>query len=364
MNYSESLTADEQLRYAQQIKLDQIGIVGQEKLKAARVLCVGAGGLGAPLLWYLAAAGVGTLGIIDDDNVALDNLQRQILFQTAHIGQAKTQAAQQQLTALNPQITIETHTLRLTRDNAVQLFNQYDIIADCSDNFTTRYLVNDICYTLNKPYAFASVVQTSGQCTLFLGKQGPCLRCLFPNPADPTAIADCKSAGVLGVLPGLLGIIQATEIIKWILQQGISLARRLLCVDSFTLQFQQYQFNRAANCALCSLQQPLEQLAQPSSCEQPNLAAYAINAAELRDKLKNEKLLLVDVRTLAEHEQANLGGRLIPLAELPARLTEFDQQQTIVLYCRSGKRSQQALQYFLNARFSKVYYLIGGIESW
>jgi len=255
-----TLTPAEMNRYSQQLNLDQIGLDGQLKLKNARVLCIGAGGLGSALLFYLGAAGVGHIGIMDDDVIELSNLHRQILYQTSQLGQKKVFMAHQQLSALNPDIDIALHTDKLNLNNAHELINQYDIIADCSDNFATHYLINDVCFHLNKPYAFASIAQFEGQCSLFLGKQGPCYRCLFPFKSS---IPDCSAAGVLGVLPGLFGVIQATEIIKWILKTGEPLAGRWLVGDLLKMQFRQFYFIQNPECTLCILQQSVELLSQP-----------------------------------------------------------------------------------------------------
>ncbi len=244
-----SLTPDEINRYSQQLKLEHIGLEGQLKLKNSRVLCIGAGGLGSSLLFYLTAAGIGKIGIVDHDVVELSNLHRQILYQDSQLGQKKSAVAKQQLSALNPHIDIHAYSEKFNLQNANELINQYDIIADCSDNFATRYLINDICYYLNKPYAFASVSQFEGQCSLFLGKHSPCFRCLFPSTSTMTP--NCSEGGILGVLPGLLGIIQATEIMKYTLNLGNTLAGHLLTIDALNMQFRKFQFTQNTECSLC-----------------------------------------------------------------------------------------------------------------
>lgn len=233
---------EELIRYSQQLKLPEMGIEGQNKLKNTKVLCVGAGGLGSPVLLYLAAAGIGKLGIIDPDAVELSNLQRQILFQHQHVGSLKSHTAQQQLAALNPTLSFETYTEKLNEDNANNIIQHYDIVADCSDNFATRYLINDVCFNLNKPFVSASIAQFTGQCLFFLNKNTPCYRCLYPEPPQATSFVDCREGGVLGVLPGLLGTIQATEIIKWALQVGELLIGKLCVVDVLKVQFRQFNF--------------------------------------------------------------------------------------------------------------------------
>jgi sulfur-carrier protein adenylyltransferase/sulfurtransferase len=249
--FSIAFSTEELIRYSQQIKLEQIGLAGQEKLKSARVLCIGLGGLGSPLLLYLAAAGVGKLGIIDDDVVELSNLHRQILYRQAQIASPKAAAAKEQLQALNPSIGVHSYPIRLTQKNAVELIEQYDIVADGSDNFCTRYLAHDICFALDRPYVYGSTAQFQGQCAVFHGKQGPCFRCLFPTPANIEEAPDCHTGGVLGVLPGLLGVIQASEIIKWVLQTGESLKERLLRVDLLKMKFQEIQLVKNPECSLC-----------------------------------------------------------------------------------------------------------------
>lgn len=255
-----TLTGEERLRYAQQLNLSEIGTAGQQKLKSARVLCVGAGGLGSPLLLYLAAAGVGTIGIIDADHIELSNLHRQVLYQTADIGMSKAVLAQQQLLALNPQLSIHAYAESLSVSNAHTLIQAYDIVADCTDNFSTRYVINDICYSLNMPWVFASVAQFSGQCSVFLGASSACFRCLFPTIPAHNPFSNCNADGVIGVIPGLLGMIQATEILKWILKIGKLLVNRLLVIDSLNMDFQHYDLVKNPSCRLCMLRESIENL--------------------------------------------------------------------------------------------------------
>jgi len=239
----------EVLRYSQQFKLDGVGILGQEKLKTARVLCVGLGGLGSPLLMYLAASGIGTLGIIDGDQVELSNLHRQVLYRTSDISRNKSHAAKESLLAINPAISVEAYDGHFTDENSSDLIGQYDIVADCTDNFLTRYLIHDACYALKKPYFYAAVSKFQGQCSVFDGNDGPCLRCLYPIP---NLFGNCQDSGVLGVLPGLLGIIQATEIMKWIFNIGNTLKDKLLVVDLLKMSFKEIHLTKNPDCPFCS----------------------------------------------------------------------------------------------------------------
>jgi len=355
-----SLTPDEIYRYSKHLKLDNIGIAGQLKLKDARVLCIGAGGLGSSVLLHLAAAGIGSIGIVDDDVVELSNLQRQILYQHSHLGMKKSIIAKQQLSALNPYIHINEYNEKFNLTNARELISQYDIIADCTDNFTTRYLINDVCYHLNKPYVFASIYQFEGQCSLFLGKESPCFRCLYPMIPTAEIAPDCSDAGVLSVLPGLFGVIQATEIIKWILKLDNSLAGHLLSIDLLKMQFRTFFLSQNPECLLCVLQQPLESLRQVKTCHHKLL----ISVNELEQKLKsNDNMILLDVRSIEEHEAYHLGGLLIPLPELPHRLTELNPDKLIIVYCQSGKRSMQVVKLLKQANFNCLS-LEGGVLEW
>lgn len=356
------LTSDEMARYLQQLKLTEVGLEGQQKLKNARVLCVGAGGLGSSLLLYLAGAGVGTVGIIDDDCVESSNLQRQVIYQSGHVGNKKVLMAKQQIIALNPNINVHTYPQRLDLSHAKQIIEQYDIVADCSDNFSTRYLVNDVCFHLNIPYVFASISQFVGQCSLFLGHEGPCYRCLFPNHPDPNLVPTCAQGGVLGVLPGLFGIIQATEILKWILKVGQSLSGRLLIVDIMTMQFRDFNLQQNPECVLCVKNAPVEELNRPEICltvSQPLLPK------ELKKLLEeNNDIVLLDVRSLEEHASDNIGGILIPLFELANRYNELPKDKMIVIYCQSGQRSLHATKILVDKNFNSVKHLTGGLMLW
>lgn len=363
------LNQEELIRYSRQMVLESIGLEGQRKLKNARVLCVGAGGLASPLLLYLAAAGVGTLGIMDQDELELSNLHRQILFQSDQLKKNKAELAQQQLQRLNPHIHTIAIPQHLTPDNAVKIISSYDIIADCSDNFATRYLLNDTCFALNKPYCFASINQFEGLCSLFTGKKGPCYRCLFPHPPQPHEIPNCNDNGVLGVVPGLLGTLQATEILKFILNLGTALNARVLKVNLLDLHFKEFTLNQNKNCALCVQPHSPTELTPPKTfCQSNNLSQENIISAQELSHLLHQKcdFLLIDVRTVEEHVQDNIGGVLIPLAEFPQRIHELDQQQDIIIYCKSGFRSLSAVKFLLQAGFhpSRVKSLSGGITAW
>jgi adenylyltransferase/sulfurtransferase len=362
----DDLTLEEVKRYTQQIKLQNIGVSGQLKLKHAKVLCVGAGGLGSPLLSYLSAAGIGTLGIVDDDRIELENLHRQLLYRGHHVGMLKATTAQAQLTELNPDVQVISYPLRLTVDNASEIIAAYDIIADCTDNFSSRYLLNDMCFRLNKPLVSASISQYQGQCTMFNGKQGPCLRCLFPECRDEEVL-NCEEGGVLGVLPGLLGMIQASEIIKWVLQDGEPLAGKVLAVDIRTLDFRLFRLPQNPDCDLCVHYRNIDLLQKHNTCMRvkPRMNEYIITPQELTEKLKNnEDIQLIDVRTQEKHQAFNIGGRLIPSDELADRLHELDPDKLIVTYCTSGGRSMRALQLLVNSGFKLVKSLDGGMTAW
>lgn len=349
-------------RYLQQIKLAELGIKGQEKLQKASVLCVGAGGIGVTLLSYLAGAGVGHIGIIDDDLIDESNLHRQVLYHEKHIHQSKAIIAKTYLDALNSKIKVDAYAFRLTAENAEHLLGEYDLIADCSDNFYTRYLIHDFCFRLQKPYIYASAYQFQGHCALFYGKESPCLHCLFPT--IPKAAINCQDGGVLGTLPGLLGILQATEIIKWITGIGVSLLNRLLTIDFLTMELKTIHLAKNSECSFCVHGQGLDDEAYGLCASVNELGSFAVASQSLAEFLRNNgNTLLLDVRTKEEHEQNNIGGILIPLDELKARLNELDPLQTILIYCYSGQRSQRAFALLREAGFSFVYHLEKGISK-
>lgn len=349
------LSLEEKEYYLQQLKLPEVGEPGQNQLKQASVLCVGAGGLGSPLLYYLAAAGVGQIDILDEDIVENSNLQRQILYKYEDIGRKKCQVAKQQLEALNPYITVNAIEERLQASNAKELIKKYDIIADCSDNFSTRYLVNDTCFALNKPFVFASILRFQGECAFFSGRQSPCFRCLFPYASE--RIADCREGGVLGVLPGLLGVMQASQILQFLLQPSY-IPQHLLTVDILTMQFKKFELASDPHCELCS-----GKLKNNFNNDEIN-SIISITYAELQEKSKNkENFILLDVRSQNEHQAVNIGGIHIPLSELEVRSVELDPNQLVIIYCQSGMRSIEAAKLLAKNNFKSVGHLKEGISG-
>lgn len=361
------MNQDESLRYSRHFTLPKVGVDGQKKLRDANVLCVGAGGLGSPLLMYLAAAGVGTIGIVDDDRVELSNLQRQVLYSMEDLGKKKVAAAKARILALNPNIHVITHDIRLTQKNAQELIRQYDMVADGTDNFATRYVINDACFHLKKPNVFASIFQFVGQCSVFTLDGGPCYRCLYEFPPAEGLISNCAEAGVLGVLPGLLGTLQANEVIKLILKVGKPLRGRLLTIDALTMQIRELSLQTNPSCRLCFYHQSLETLAEHevASCPMRTADDLSITVQDLHKLQKqNADFTLLDVREPLEYEQSNLNGLLIPLGELSTRLNELDKSKLIVVHCKAGPRSQRAVLLLQEAGFDKVKYLEGGILAW
>jgi sulfur-carrier protein adenylyltransferase/sulfurtransferase len=363
------LSRDELARYARQINLAQVGEEGQRRLKKARVLCIGAGGLGSPAALYLAAAGIGTIGIVDQDTVDPSNLHRQLLHGTADVGREKTDSARSRLLAINPTIEIETYTTRLSAGNAIDLIHNYDIVLDGSDNLPTRYLSSDVCVWERKPNIYGSVHQFEGQASLFaphLG--GPCYRCLFPEPPPPEAIPSCAEAGVLGVVPGLLGIIQALEAIKLIIGAGDNLIGRLLHIDALTMRFREFNIRPDPNCPVCG-QAPT--ITEPIDYEQFCSRASAsrvrgISATQLQEMIsRGEKVALVDVREPFEFEIARIASsQLIPLGAIPDRLTEITQSEKTVVMCKSGARSARAIEFLRSKGFDNLLNLEGGLDAW
>lgn len=359
---STHFSPDELLRYSRHFSLSTIGIAGQEKLRAARVLCIGAGGLGCPALLYLTAAGVGHIGIVDDDCIELSNLHRQILYNSAEIGEKKIHAAKRRLAALNPNIYFVLHDMRLDKANALDIIGQYDIVIDGTDNFATRYLVNELCVQLHKPNIHASILEFSGQCSVFSAGDGPCYRCLYDTPPAANFAPKCSEIGVLGVLPGLLGTLQATEALKLILGIGDPLIGRLLTINALTMQFDDFQISRNLYCPTCGSQPITEE--SISIGENPTIL-NAMTANELAEwKKQGRDFILLDVREPAEYNACNLQGLLIPLQELPQRLQELSTELPIVVHCKAGPRSQHAAFLLQQAGFKTVYYLEGGIIAW
>ncbi len=353
-------TDNEQIRYSRHFNVKKIGQAGQTKLKQASVLCVGAGGIGSPALLYLAAAGIGRIGIVDHDTVSLSNLQRQILFQSNECGEPKVDRATNRLQQLNPTITIETHPEQLNLDNAEQLIKDYDIVLDGTDNYPSRYLVNDVCHFLNKPLIAASIFQFSGQLSLFNFANGPCYRCLYPQQPDSTLSPNCSEAGVLGVIPGILGTLAALEVIKVILNLGKNLAGRLAVFDGLKHSLKDYQINTSPNCPLCNESKHYHELNTPSLIKQ-------LSQAELESLVNAEKdnCLLIDVRSLAEYQQSHLSNSLCyPLDKLLKQSSpDLPKDKKLLLYCSKGIRSQRAAEWLQTQGYQQFYVLRGGLDT-
>jgi adenylyltransferase/sulfurtransferase len=346
-------------------------MAGQQKLKAAKVLCIGTGGLGSPLALYLTAAGVGTLGLVDFDVVDYTNLQRQIIHSTPDVGRPKLDSAEEKLRALNPYVEIRKFETRLTSANALGIFREFDVIADGTDNFPTRYLVNDACVLTGKPNVYGSIFRFEGQASVFATKEGPCYRCLYPEPPPPGLVPSCAEGGVLGILPGLVGVIQATEAIKLILGAGEPLIGRLLLVDALAMSFRTLKLRKNPECPACGTHPTIKKLIDYEQfCGIPAAQPQAANANDMTpEELKRrldagEDLFVLDVREPNEYQIANLGGYLIPLGDLPKRVNELDSSREIVAHCKMGGRSAKAVDFLRQAGFKKVRNLAGGINAW
>ncbi|HLJ90760.1 MAG TPA: molybdopterin-synthase adenylyltransferase MoeB [Candidatus Angelobacter sp.] len=367
-----TLNNDEVLRYSRHLIMPEVGMEGQQKLKAARVLCIGTGGLGSPLALYLAAAGVGTLGLVDFDVVDFTNLQRQIIHFTSDVGRPKLQSAKDKIAAMNPFVNVETFETRLTSDNALKIFSGFDIIVDGTDNFPTRFLVNDACVFSGKPNVYGSIFRFEGQASVFATKDGPCYRCLYPEPPPPGLVPSCAEGGVLGILPGLVGLIQATEAIKLILGSGQSLAGRLLLIDALSMRFRELKLRKNPDCAVCGNNPTVtklidyEQFCGLRGQEKPVTSGVPeISVEELKQRLDaKEDLFILDVREPHEYQICNLNGHLIPLNDLPKRVGELDRGKEMVVHCRSGVRSGKAVAFLQQEGFTKVKNLAGGILAW
>ena len=352
------LSSIDRNRYARHFSLAEIGSEGQQKIKSSRVLCVGAGGLGSTALYYLAAAGIGTLGIIDPDVVDLSNLQRQILYTTDDVGLSKCEQAKKRLLALNPHLHINTYSFALNEENVFSLFTDYDLIIDATDNYTARYLINDACSSLNKPNIFAAILRFQGQCSVFCLPDGPCYRCLFPKPPAADFLPNCSEAGVLGVLPGIMGCLQATEALKWIVGAGDLLEGRLMTFDALKATWKEYKVQRHPQCPLCSRGIAFADLIRPiEACTIPE-----ISLAEFQGLAGS--YLLIDVRDEEEYKQQHMNGKLIPFDQLAARLHELDKNELIIVHCKSGLRSQKAVNLLQSKGFKQAFSLKGGIMAW
>ncbi len=367
------LSKEEVLRYSRHLIMPEVGMEGQLKLKQAKVLLVGAGGLGAPLGLYLAAAGVGRLGLVDFDVVDFTNLQRQVTFSTSDVGRPKLEAAKERLSSLNPEIQIDTYETKLTSQNALEILRDYDIIVDGTDNFPTRYLVNDACVLLGKPNVYGSIFRFEGQATVFGYPGGPCYRCLYPEPPPPGLVPSCAEGGVLGVLPGIVGAIQAMETIKLILGRGDVLVGRLLAFDALALRFRELRLRKNPDCPACGEHRTITQLIDYEEfcgirgveAPAPTAQVPEITPRELKVRLdRGDDIFILDVREPHEYQICNIHGYLLPLGELPRRAHELDSSREIVAHCRSGKRSTEAVEFLRKAGFRKIWNLKGGILAW
>ena len=382
------LSNEEIARYSRHLILPEVGMEGQQKLKAAKVLCVGTGGLGAPLALYLTAAGVGTIGLVDFDVVDESNLQRQVIHSQATVGKLKVDSAEQMLKGLNKNVNIIKHNVMLTSANALEIFKDYDIIADGTDNFQTRYLVNDACVLTGKPNAYGSIFRFEGQASVFATEQGPCYRCLYPEPPPPGLVPSCAEGGVLGILPGLVGVIQATEVIKLILGIGEPLIGKLLLVDSLAMSFRTLKLRKNPDCPMCGTHEIKELIDYDQFCgiEKPTevgpleVAQHAaVGDAQVQDGIpqisvetlkakrdSGEDFLLLDVREPHEYQIAEINGKLIPLGSIGQRLGELAdyKDKEILVHCRSGARSQKAAIELKAAGFTNVANVAGGILAW
>ena len=376
-NTSLALTNEEVARYSRHLIMPEVGMEGQLTLKAARVLCIGAGGLGSPVLLYLAAAGVGTLGLVDFDEVDYSNLHRQIIHGTPDVGRSKLDSAKARINALNPEVEVVTHEMALSSENALGLFADYDLVVDGTDNFPTRYLVNDACVIGGKPNVYGSIFRFEGQASVFATKDGPCYRCMFPEPPPPGLVPSCAEGGVLGILPGVVGMLQATEAIKLILGVGESLVGRFLLFDALKMRFRELKVRKDPDCPVCGEHPTVTQLidyeqfcgiaptataAATSSTEDADEATVE----ELKTRLdRHESFLLLDVREPQEFEICRIPGSvLIPLGDLPSRLFELEGRDDMIVHCKSGVRSGKAVKLLREAGYSKARNLKGGILAW
>jgi len=369
------LTNDEIKRYSRHLIMPEVGVDGQRKLKASKVLCIGAGGLGSPVAMYLAAAGVGTIGLVDFDVVDFSNLQRQILHSTPDVGRPKLASAKDKLTALNPEIEIRTHEVALSSENALELFAPYDVIVDGTDNFPTRYLVNDACVLLGKPNAYGSIFRFEGQASVFATKDGPCYRCLYPEPPPPGLVPSCAEGGVLGVLPGMIGMVQATETIKLIMGIGEPLIGRFLIYDALKMKFRELKLRKDPDCPVCGTHPTVTKLIDyeqfcgiaPAAPERITMNnATEITSLELKQRLdRGDDLKIIDVREPNEYQINRIAGSmLIPLGDIPKRYTELDPEDELVMQCKSGARSAKAADFLRSVGFKKVLNLKGGVLDW
>jgi sulfur-carrier protein adenylyltransferase/sulfurtransferase len=365
------LSRDELIRFSRHLSLEEVGVEGQVRLKTARVLCIGAGGLGSPAALYLAAAGVGTLGLVDFDDVDVTNLQRQVLYTTADVGRPKLDAAAERLRAMNPGLHVELHRVTLDASNALELVSGYEVILDGTDNFTARYLVNDACVMAGRPNAYGSIFRFEGQASVFAAPNGPCYRCLHPEPPPPGLVPSCAEAGVLGVLPGIIGTIQAAEAIKLILGIGEPLIGRFLVFDALRMRFRELKLPKDPECAVCGERPTIHKLTAyegyctPAGGSRPH-SPMDITVKELKERMdRGDAPMLVDVREPSESAICRIPGAiLIPQGQLAQQLASFDKNQEIVVHCKSGGRSGRAVQYMTQQGFTNARNLAGGILAW
>jgi len=372
-NGAVELSNEEIARYSRHLIMPEVALDGQKKIKAAKVLTVGTGGLGSPLALYLAAAGVGTIGIVDFDVVDESNLQRQIIHGTSDIGRPKVESARDKIKDINPNVEVRVHEEALTSENALEIFEDYDVIVDGTDNFPTRYLVNDACVLLGKPNVYGSIFRFEGQASVFWAEEGPCYRCLYPEPPPPGLVPSCAEGGVLGILPGAIGTTQATETGTLILGIGEPLIGRLMLYDALGMSFREMKLRKDPNCPICGENPTVTELIdyeefcgipQANAAEEKN-GVPEITVKDLKGKLDNgEDINVLDVREPHEYEVANIDVKLVPLGELPRRLAEFDQSENFAIHCKTGGRSAKAVKLLQDAGFQNVYNVKGGITAW
>jgi molybdopterin/thiamine biosynthesis adenylyltransferase/rhodanese-related sulfurtransferase len=371
------LSNEEIKRYSRHLIMPEMGVEGQRKLKASSVLCIGAGGLGSPAAMYLAAAGIGRLGIVDFDVVDFSNLQRQIIHGTPDVGRLKLDSARDRIAALNPYVEVETHEVALSSENALDLFAPYDVILDGTDNFPTRYLVNDACVIAGKPNAYGSIFRFEGQASVFAAEDGPCYRCLYPEPPPPGLVPSCAEGGVLGVLPGIIGVIQATEAVKMLLGIGEPLIGRFLIYDALKMRFRELKLRKDPECPVCGTHPTVTELIDyeqfcgirpqvDEPVKETGVANWEITSKELKRRLDDgEDVLVLDVREPNEYQINKIdGSTLIPLGELPRRYQELDKTRPIVCQCKMGGRSAKAMEFLQSVGFDDVKNLQGGILAW
>jgi adenylyltransferase/sulfurtransferase len=370
---SVELSNEEISRYSRHLILPEVGMAGQKKLKATSVLCIGTGGLGSPISMYLAAAGIGKIGIVDFDVVDFSNLQRQIAHGTADVGRPKVQSGKETINSINPEVEVVVHETRLTADNAIEIMTPYDIVVDGTDNFPTRYLTNDACVLLKKPNVYGSIFRFEGQASVFAPELGgPCYRCLYPEPPPPGMVPSCAEGGVLGVLPGIVGCIQATEILKLALGKGTPLVNRLLLFNALDMKFRELKLRRDPKCPICGDNPTITELIdyeefcgiglEPDDSQQhPD----EVTVQQMKEALAGNDIAVIDVREHDEAEIAKIDGvPMIPLSELPQRFTELDPNQTIYLHCKMGARSLKAVDFLKQQGFKYCKSVAGGINAW